>query len=145
MPDDEMIRNYVTVSPKRLAFENRARASRSDLPSCPTPTLVLGSPAEPRGSWTSLRGRAVAQPDLDNLEPIENPTAAPYFICSHPRPIDKAARTLRASRRPISVNRSLPRSRRSRSAWTLTALPITSAGRFSPRGPRGMFYRRGNL
>jgi hypothetical protein len=28
---------------------------------------------------------------------------------------------------------------------TLTALPITSAGRFSPRGPRGMFYRRGNL
>jgi hypothetical protein len=28
---------------------------------------------------------------------------------------------------------------------TLTALPITSAGRFSPLGPRGMFYRRGNL
>jgi DNA-binding MurR/RpiR family transcriptional regulator len=25
------------------------------------------------------------------------------------------------------------------------SLPITSAGRFSPLGPRGMFYRRGNL
>src|SRR6266550_7577757 len=48
---------------------------RSDLPSCPTPTLVPGSPAEPQGSWPSLRGRVIAQPDPDNVVPIESPAA----------------------------------------------------------------------
>jgi hypothetical protein len=123
----------------------RGEAFRSDLRSCPTLTLVPGSPTEPQGSWTSLRGRAVAQPDLDNLEPIEHPTAVPYFskLSSEAYRQGRAnASSIAAADLGESVSSSIsPVAIR----MTLTALPITSAGRFSPRGPRGMFYRRGNL
>jgi len=61
----------------------RGEAFRSDLRSCPTPTLVPGSPDEPRGSWSLLRGRVTVPPDPDNVVPIERPTALPYFISFH--------------------------------------------------------------
>ena len=76
------LRNYVANTPKRLVFGKRGRAFRSPPPSCPTPMLAPGNPAEPQGSWPSLRGRAVVQLGPDNLEPIESLTARsiPYLL-----------------------------------------------------------------
>ena len=72
------------LSSARLIFSaiekanDRGGAFRSDLRSCPIPTLVPGSPTEPQGSWPFPRGRAVAQPDPDSLVPIESPETIPY-------------------------------------------------------------------
>src|ERR1700730_4001166 len=57
---------------------DRSGAFRSDLRSYPTPTPVPGSPTEPQGSWPSLRGRVIAQPDPDILVPIESPETFPH-------------------------------------------------------------------
>jgi hypothetical protein len=67
---------------RRGANQKAARggAFRSDLRSCPTPTLVPRSPTESQGSWPSLRGRAISQPDPDSLVPIESAAAVPCGI-----------------------------------------------------------------
>src|SRR6266404_1232858 len=71
----ELARNYVANTPKRLVFGKRGRAFRSPPPSCPTPMLAPGNPAEPQGSWPSLRGRVAAQPGPDTVGLIERLTA----------------------------------------------------------------------
>jgi hypothetical protein len=71
------LRNYVANTPKRLVFGKRGRAFRSPPPSCPTPMLAPGNPAEPQGSWPSLRGRVAAQPGPDTVGLIERLTAVP--------------------------------------------------------------------
>ncbi len=83
---------YLSLKFGHLA--SQTGAFRSDPPSCPTPPLVPGSPAEGQGSWPSPRGRVIAQPGPDTLVPIESPTAVPY----HPRVVEAG----RPGKRPES-------------------------------------------